>query len=102
MNNFQQDLTSLLNHHSKDNEAGIPDYILAQYLDMCLHNLVMTLKFQEAHKQGLFGNPSKFFDSPLGTPFNPCPPIPNTIDPMPPEPYITSETNDGKVKVKAG
>lgn len=31
-NEFRAQLTALLNHHSVDNMANMPDYILAEYL----------------------------------------------------------------------
>jgi hypothetical protein len=35
---FQENLTALLNHHSKENVSGTPDFILAQYLSESLRN----------------------------------------------------------------
>ena len=36
MSDFRQDLTNLINIHSKENESNTPDFILAQYLLDCL------------------------------------------------------------------
>lgn len=33
---FQEELTALLNRHSRDNGANTPDFILAEYLTKCL------------------------------------------------------------------
>lgn len=33
---FQRELENLLNRHSKENESGTPDFVLAQYLNGCL------------------------------------------------------------------
>lgn len=32
MSDFQEDLRCLLNQHSRENQSGTPDFILAQYL----------------------------------------------------------------------
>lgn len=36
MTEFQKELLSLLNRHSKENESNTPDFILAEYLVGCL------------------------------------------------------------------
>ncbi len=36
MNNFQEELRSLINKCCKENESNTPDFILAQYLESCL------------------------------------------------------------------
>ena len=36
MGNFQDELKSLINRHSEENESDTPDFILAQYLCLCL------------------------------------------------------------------
>jgi hypothetical protein len=33
---FQQDLAQVINRHSRENESGTPDFILAAYLEGCL------------------------------------------------------------------
>lgn len=33
---FDQELTALLNKHSKESDSGTPDFILATYLKNCL------------------------------------------------------------------
>ena len=33
---FEQELESLINKHSRENESGTPDFILAKYLEDCL------------------------------------------------------------------
>lgn len=34
--NFEKELTSLINHHSLEKRSGTPDFILARYLVDCL------------------------------------------------------------------
>lgn len=36
--NFIDQLTSLINQHSKENESNTPDFILSSYLNRCLNN----------------------------------------------------------------
>ena len=36
MSDFREELSSLLNKHSKENGSNTPDFILAEYLDDCL------------------------------------------------------------------
>jgi len=36
MKTFEQELRNLINKYSKENDSGTPDYILAEYLCMCL------------------------------------------------------------------
>ena len=33
---FRRDLQTLINRHSRENDSGTPDFILARYLDQCL------------------------------------------------------------------
>ena len=33
---FRDELTQLINRHSKENKSATPDFILAQYLENCL------------------------------------------------------------------
>ena len=35
---FQSELESLINRHSKENDSNTPDFILASYLKDCLEN----------------------------------------------------------------
>jgi hypothetical protein len=37
MPTFEQELTTLINKHSLENQSNTPDYILAQYLQSCLN-----------------------------------------------------------------
>jgi len=34
---FQQELAELINRHSRENASGTPDFILAEYMNSCLH-----------------------------------------------------------------
>ena len=36
MSRFKDELSSLINRHSKENGSNTPDFILAQYLEGCL------------------------------------------------------------------
>lgn len=36
MNNFQNELRSLINRYSEENKSNTPDFILAQYVEGCL------------------------------------------------------------------
>jgi hypothetical protein len=36
--NFEKDLCILINKYSKENDSNTPDFILAEYLMMCLSN----------------------------------------------------------------
>lgn len=47
MNNFQQELTQLINKYSKENESNTPDFILAEYLNNCLAVFNITSKARE-------------------------------------------------------
>lgn len=45
---FQQELERLINKHSKENESSTPDFILAKYLDGCLHSYNEALKARDS------------------------------------------------------
>lgn len=47
MKSFQQELTDLINRHSKENGSDTPDFILAQYLNDCLTLFNNTLDSRE-------------------------------------------------------
>lgn len=36
MNDFERELTTLLNRYSKENGSNTPDFVLAQYIGNCL------------------------------------------------------------------
>lgn len=46
---FAAELENLLNRHSKENESGTPDYILAAYLTGCLDVYNKTIKARSEH-----------------------------------------------------
>ena len=41
---FIEELVTLINKHSIDNELNTPDFILAQYIILCLKGLKITVK----------------------------------------------------------
>lgn len=48
MSDFQNDLRDLLNRHSMDNEAGTPDFILAEFIEAHLDALNRMLALRAA------------------------------------------------------
>ena len=50
---FHESLSDLINIHGKDNEANTPDYILAEYLGLCLANYISTVNKVDNHKNGV-------------------------------------------------
>lgn len=54
---FVEDLTALLNHHSRENASNTPDYILAQYLEACLATFATAVQQRETW-YGRDGRPS--------------------------------------------
>jgi len=42
--NFTRELIDLINKYSIDNELNTPDFILAQYITLCLKGLKITVK----------------------------------------------------------
>jgi len=47
MENFEKELSALLNKHSKENESNTPDWLLAQYLISCLTAFTVAIQQQE-------------------------------------------------------
>ncbi|KKM79721.1 hypothetical protein LCGC14_1347080 [marine sediment metagenome] len=47
MRNFREELASLINQHSKENESNTPDWILAEYLDACLVAFDLAVQSRE-------------------------------------------------------
>jgi hypothetical protein len=45
---FLEELRSLLNRHSQENASNTPDFILAQYLEVCLLALGEAVQQREA------------------------------------------------------
>lgn len=43
---FQQELTRLINKHSREQFSGTPDWIIAEYLMRCLRNFDTTVKMR--------------------------------------------------------
>lgn len=48
---LELELAQLLNRHSADNEAGTPDYILAQFLFTCLSAYKNAMRDRIKHSQ---------------------------------------------------
>ena len=48
MENFKKELETLINKHSLENGSNTPDYLLAEYLEMCLESFNKTLQRREA------------------------------------------------------
>ncbi len=44
---FEKELKALLNKYSKENASGTPDFILANYLTLCLSAYNLTTKARE-------------------------------------------------------
>jgi hypothetical protein len=47
MSKFKKELEVLINKHSIENESNTPDFILANYIAMCLDAYNVTLKSRE-------------------------------------------------------
>lgn len=45
--NFKEELTNLINTHSKENDSNTPDFILAEYIEGCLKVFSKTTKQRE-------------------------------------------------------
>lgn len=50
INAFERDMAEVLNKHGLDAYAGMPDYILAQYITNALGALKMAHKANEKHR----------------------------------------------------
>ena len=48
MENFKKSLVKLLNKYSKENDSNTPDFILAEYLMLCLETYNKTLQVRES------------------------------------------------------
>ena len=46
-NTFEKDLENLINFHSKEHDSNTPDFILAQYLLLCLDVFARTVQARE-------------------------------------------------------
>jgi hypothetical protein len=44
MSEFRKELSGVLNKYSKETASDTPDFILAEYLEMCLENFDTTIK----------------------------------------------------------
>ena len=47
MSEFEKELTSLLNRHSRENASNTPDFILAQFLEGCLATFATAVQQRE-------------------------------------------------------
>jgi|LULL01.1.fsa_nt_gb hypothetical protein len=50
---FPAELESLINRHSMENGSNTPDFILAEYLRLCLENFDMCVRRREERKHEL-------------------------------------------------
>jgi len=48
MADFKTELTALLNRHCADSDSNTPDYILAEYLAVCLANFNTAVRVRDA------------------------------------------------------
>lgn len=48
MPNFEKELTTLLNRHSKEQSSNTPDFILATFLNSCLITFNVAVQRQKA------------------------------------------------------
>ena len=51
MSEFRDALKQLINEHSKGNESGTPDYVLACYLDACLKAFNIAVQQGESWRE---------------------------------------------------
>jgi hypothetical protein len=49
MNNFQNELTSLINRYNEESKSNTPDYILARFLEGCLASFNKAVNMRETH-----------------------------------------------------
>ena len=49
MTNFRQELESLINKNNMENGSNTPDFILADYLNNCLHNFDRATKARDEY-----------------------------------------------------
>lgn len=47
MNEFEKELTILINKYSQENGSNTPDFILAKYLFWCLQNFNEAINYRE-------------------------------------------------------
>jgi hypothetical protein len=48
MNNFENELATLINRYSKENESNTPDFILARYMSDCLEAFTKASRNRES------------------------------------------------------
>jgi hypothetical protein len=46
-NDFEKELTALINKYSKENDSDTPDFLLAHYLMLCLSNFSVIMKIRD-------------------------------------------------------
>jgi hypothetical protein len=44
MNEFEKELSELINRYSKENDSNTPDFLLAEYLTECLNTFSVIMK----------------------------------------------------------
>lgn len=45
--NFKRELTELINKHSKENDSNTPDFLLADYIEVCMDNFAKAMKARD-------------------------------------------------------
>lgn len=47
MASFKEELEELINKHSLENESNTPDWVLAQYINLCLEGFTQAIKARD-------------------------------------------------------
>ena len=89
--NFKQELESLINSYSLENQSDTPDFILAKYLQTCLDNFSAAI----LQREEWYGRQKHITDLPVDYDDTGSPPLqPPVITTAPPEispPEITTD-----------
>lgn len=61
---FRRDLAELINRYSRENESNTPDFMLAEYLIMCLSAFNKTIRHREEwhERDREFNSPQSVLD----------------------------------------
>ncbi len=49
--NFRKELTELINKHSMENDSNTPDFLLADYIEVCMDNFAETMQHNYTMKE---------------------------------------------------
>jgi len=52
MSEFRKEISNVINDHSKESGSDTPDFILAEYLEMCLEAFDVTTKSRKNWYKG--------------------------------------------------